>query len=143
MDSILQYAGSLEYKPRLVLTEEKKKQLQRLLVHSGLVNEPENPDVVIDWYKVDKDAQNNLLRQVYTLVYRDGGDGEAPAVLFYRLVKDRTAGTTTEFYHVPASSVQPALAEAWRWWEDASGAKLKRLTDYFHSIPSGGWATIN
>jgi len=130
-------AGTLQYIPRLVLDETKRTQIRQLLIQSGLVQEPENPEIVVDWYEAEKDAENRIVRQVHTVVYRDGGDAEAPAVLFYRLEKNRQTGETREYYHIPPADRQAELADAWRWWEDA--AKLNRLTDYAQSIPEDNW----
>lgn len=138
------YAGRLVYKPRLELTDETKAQLRQGLVQAGLVQEPENADIVIDWYTAERDAQNNLVRQIYTLVYRDGGDTEPPAVLFYRLEKNRATGAAQEYVHIPDVDHQPALADTWHWWEDRTGEKLRRLNAYLQSIPpEGGWLKIS
>ena len=124
------YAGSLQYIPQLKLTDEVIKRLRQKMMEEGVIQEAENPQVVIDWYQAERDANRTAVRQSSILLLRDGGDAGTPGCIFYRKDVDRQAASTREYYHIPAAEHQTALADAWKWWEDSSGQKLEQLNQY-------------
>jgi hypothetical protein len=128
------YAGSLKYVPRLELTPDVIERLRQKLIEKGIVLEAENPQVVIDWYQVERDANHRPVWQNSVVLLRDGGDAEKPGCIFYRKELDHSKSTTKEFYHIPAAEHQEALANAWRWWEDTTEQKLEILNQYIDQI---------
>jgi hypothetical protein len=121
------YAGTIEYHPGHILSDAARKLLRQQLVMSGLVKEPENGEILIDWMIPENDSAGMPLRQIDVLLYLDGGDAETPACIFYRLDKDRVQGSTHASIHIPSAARQPELLRARRWWEDPSGKKLDML----------------
>jgi len=141
------YAGTPIYQPRTVLAAEKLAVLRRSLIDAGLVQEPENPAIVIDWY-LEAQGPGGAAWQCYVVLYRDGGDSEEPACVFYRKEVNRRENLTVETLHIPLQETQPRLTAAWKWLQDASGQQLETLTGYLDEIigddavwqpfPSGG-----
>ena len=128
-----QFAGTNRYQPRTVLSAEKLEVLRRSLIHAGLLQEPENPAIVIDWYLEMRDA-GGVIGQRYVVLYRDGGDSEEPACVFYRKDVNRRENRTSEYLHIPSREDQPRLTTAWKWLQDPDGHKLPVLIDYLDKI---------
>jgi hypothetical protein len=128
------YAGTVEYHPRHILSDEKRKQLRQRLLTSGLVSAPENGEILIDWYLAETDPAGATVHQTYVVLYLDGGDAEPPACIFYRLDRDRLQGSTLESTCIPSATLQPELILARRWWEDPSGKKLDTLVNAFNDL---------
>ena len=124
-----QFAGTITYQPRTVLSAEKLEILRRSLVHAGLLQEPENPAIVIDWYLEMRDA-GGVVEQRYIVLYRDGGDSEEPACVFYRKDVSRRENRTSEYFHIPSREDQPRLTAAWKWLQDPDGNQLRTLIEY-------------
>ncbi len=128
------YAGSVKYIPQFELTAVVIHRLQKKLIEKGVVEEAENPRVVIDWYQVERDANRSPVRQSWVALLRDGGDAVRPSCIFYRKDFDRLKSITKELYHIPPAECQEALTDAWKWWEDASGQKLEQLNQYLDQV---------
>ena len=103
--------------------------LRRSLINAGLLQEPENPAVVIDWYLELRDAEG-VIGQRYVVLYRDGGDSEEPACVFYRKDVNRRENKISEFLHIPSKEDQPRLTSAWKWLLDPDGQHLQTLINY-------------
>lgn len=128
------FAGSIQYHPRTGLDDDTLALLRRKLVEAGAVQEPENQTVVIDWQFAERNANRTLLRRRSIVLLRDGGDVGLPAVIFYRREEQRQTGERVESYHIPEQSDQLRLADAWRWWDDPTGEKLKTLNAYLDRV---------
>lgn len=128
-----QYAGTIVYQPRTVLSAEKLAALRRSLMDAGRLQEPENAFIVIDWYFEARDAAG-LTGQQYVVLYRDGGDSEEPACAFYRKDVNRRENRAVELLHIPSNQDQPQLTAAWQWLNDASGRQIEVLTGYLDMI---------
>lgn len=98
------WGGYLEYHPRTTMPQHRRMELRDLLVEAGIVEEPENPLIPIDWFCNNSDGPPYTARESI-IMYRDGGDDEAPGVLFCR-----TWDTTA--IHIPAADRQAELADA-------------------------------
>jgi hypothetical protein len=105
------FAGSIIYRPRFPLSEAMLRQLADVLVKETHVEEPENPMVSVDWFCNNADGPPYVVREGVAL-YRDGGDAEEPAVLFYRFPLHTTGMDTLPAVHVPPENEQAALAKA-------------------------------
>lgn len=103
------YGGYLAYHPRLKLPDHRMLELRDLLVEKTHIEEPENPSVPIDWFCNNDDGPPYHTREG-VLLYRDGGDIEEPAVLFFRTGSRPTHAPPG--VHVPAPEHQAMLAEA-------------------------------
>ena len=134
MEFLKPYAGSLQYIPQLDLSKDEIQRLRKKLVEKGVVQETENPHVMIDWYKVERNANRTPVRQSSIVLLRDGGDAGKPGCIFYRKEIDRLKLVTKELYHIPSADRQEALVNAWRWWEDITGQKLQLLNQYLDQI---------
>jgi hypothetical protein len=127
------FAGSITYQPRTVLSAVKLEVLRRSLIHAGLLKEPENPAIVIDWYLEVRDT-GGVVGQRYVVLYRDGGDSEEPACVFYRKDVNRRENRISEYLHIPSREDQPRLTAAWQWLHDPEGNQLQILIDYLDQI---------
>ncbi len=128
------FAGHLEYYPRLDLQEDKQYELSNKLVEAGLIQEPENPIIVIDWYFAEEKPGQTISHQASVILFRDGGEFEEPACLFFRLDFDLVNRSTQELIHIPPRKRQAELTGAWKWWEDPTGEQLSRLVSYLTSL---------
>ena len=128
-----QFAGTITYQPRTVIPAEKVVLLRQSLIAAGLLKEPENPVVVIDWYLEMRDA-GGVIGQRYVVLYRDGGDSEEPACVFYRKDVNRSENRIAEFLHIPSKEDQPLLTTAWKWLLDRDGHHLQTLINYMDKI---------
>jgi hypothetical protein len=125
--------GYLTYTPYIQIDDEKREQLTDILVERGLIEEPENADILCDWRVAGKDSSGSgYTHRSEIALYRDGGDGEDPAVLFYR----RNDGPDMELeqVHVPPAKQHRRLAGLGLWYQDGTGRKYKALTSYLVSI---------
>lgn len=125
-----EYGGHLTYLPRFALPDHQALELRDLLVERTHVEEPENGTFPIDWFCNNADGPPYHTREG-VLLYRDGGDSEDAAVLFF--------GTSGRV-HVPPLERQAELAGAsgdlWDLWAsgERSAHSLSVLNTYLDSV---------
>lgn len=134
-----QLAGWLTYNPRFPLAAHRELELRDLLVDHTHIEEPENPTIPLEWFFNNADGPPYYTREG-VLLYRDGGDSELPAVLFYRfpIQSDHLQAPAV---HIPPADQQARLADAggdlWQTFEGnltRTTAALTVLKDYVDSI---------
>jgi len=139
-----EYAGKIIYQPHTTLGDHIRQQLREILINRGLIQRAENPAVVIDWLFSESDSNRTVLMQSAVVLYRDGGDAESPAFIFYRIDKDFRTRQSVEKFHIPPEKVQSLFREAWGWWDDPSKGKLNILNVYLDEIMnnSNAWTPL-
>lgn len=131
---VSRFAGYLNYTPYMPLDRDLQRKLARLMVKQGLVEEPENPTIVMDWVFADQPRQENSLYQRSRVVmYLDGGDGEEPACVFYR-VDDFNGQPSVKYIHFPPAEIQPELTQRMNWLMDCDTEKIDYLGRYIASV---------
>ncbi|HJS83825.1 MAG TPA: hypothetical protein VJ742_13455 [Nitrososphaera sp.] len=133
------FDGWLSYHPgRGELTNDQQEGLTELLIEKEVIEDTENPAVVLTWLLNQADGPPYHHREQCTL-YRDGGDWEDPGFVFIRW--------NAEGYrvHIPEEDIQYGLGEEsnrlWMWWEEYFFPSLRWINDYLDSIVNqpGAW----
>lgn len=130
---IVKFGGYVTYHPENehLLTPELRGKLRQALIKSGLVSEPENPTFPASWRLNNADGPPYTIREVVYL-YRDGGDAEEPAVLFYR-----THGRPIGSIYIPPKDWQRAFVDATDgFWDspELTAAKQAVLQGYLNAV---------
>lgn len=134
MERPISFGGWIKYTPRIVISTEKQEQLSTILIHAEYIEGDENGDILCDWRAAGKDGS----RKGYThwskiALWRDGGDWEDPACLFYR--ENEGEGMTGEEVHIPPRERQMELNESGNEWKyDLSGKHYRVLEAYLEQI---------
>ena len=129
---VSKFLGYIEYHPWWGQPRDDKvtSRLREFLIASGLVEEPENPEIVIDWRFMEHTPKDGVTSVVNVFMYRDGGDAEKPACLFFC---DGTGSSgPIRRVHIPTLEYQDELCEAWDWASDFDPEKLNVLTTYIN-----------